>query len=222
MSAPFKPEKLLQTLPLQIADQIGASIVEGSFAPGERLKETVLATAFSVSRATIREALRLLEQRGLVQIQPQRGAQVTRLSATELNDLFEVRASLLATGSRLAAGQCTSAHASQLTAQLARLREAVDDLPDYARNSAQLVDMLMTLSGNEVLLGYTRDFALRIGRYVRLGLTTPERRRDSLATWERLISAVVAHDGARAETEHRGLALRNRQAALEEFSRLEQ
>lgn len=81
------------------------------FRAGGRLRETELAETFEVSRATIREALRLLEQHGLVRIFPQRGAHVTKLSATELNDLFELRASLLGTGSRLAAEYCTPANA---------------------------------------------------------------------------------------------------------------
>jgi len=222
MSSVFKPEKLLQTLPLQISDQIGTSIIEGSFAPGERLKETALAAAFAVSRATIREALRLLEQRGLVQIQPQRGAQVTQLSAKELNDLFEVRASLLATGSRLAALQCAAEQAPALRAHIDALRRNIDDLAAYTKLSAQLVDRLMVMSGNDVLLGYTRDFALRIGRYVRLGLAAPERRRQSLATWARIVDAVIAGDADVAEAQHRALALNNRDAALREFERLEQ
>jgi len=221
MSPAFKPEKLLQTLPLQISDQIGTSIIEGSFAPGERLRETALANAFAVSRATIREALRLLEQRGLVQIQPQRGAQVTQLSTKELNDLFEVRASLLATGSRLAALQCTAEQAAPLQARVDDLRRNIDDLAAYTKLSAQLVDLLMVMSGNEVLLEYTRDFAMRIGRYVRLGLAAPERRRQSLVTWQRVVDAVIARDPDVAEAQHRALALNNRHAALREFERLE-
>ena len=78
---------LVPTLPLQIAERIGTSIVEERFAPGERLKEVELALAFGVSRATVREALRLLEKRGLVSILPQRGARVTELSKKELEEL---------------------------------------------------------------------------------------------------------------------------------------
>ena len=44
------------------------------------------------------------------------------------------------------------------------------------QTSAELVELLMQMSGNEILAGYIRDFALRIGRYVRLGLATLERR----------------------------------------------
>src|SRR5487761_2155829 len=70
--SPFTPATLTPTLPLQIAERIGEAVVDEQFAPGERLKEVDLATAFGVSRATVREALRILENRGLVRILPER------------------------------------------------------------------------------------------------------------------------------------------------------
>lgn len=213
------PKPLLHTLPLQIADQIAASIVEGRFSPGSRLREVEMAEFFNVSRATIREALRHLEQRGLVRIQPQRGAHVTQLSAKELDDLFEVRASLLATGSRLAAERCNDGDAKLLREQLERLRESVEDLDAYTRASGTLVETLVRLSGNDVLASYINDFAQRIGRYVRLSLASEARRKRSLATWARVVTAVTQGDGEAAATHHRKLALDNRSAALEEFQR---
>ena len=51
----------------QVADQLRELIVTGELAPGERLPtETVLAREFGVSRATVREALRLLAAQGLI------------------------------------------------------------------------------------------------------------------------------------------------------------
>ncbi|MBP8294475.1 MAG: GntR family transcriptional regulator [Burkholderiales bacterium] len=218
MSAKFEPHRLLQTLPLQIADQLTASIIDGQFPPGDRLLETELAESCKVSRATIRESLRLLEQRGLVTIQPQRGARVTLLSAKELDDLFEVRASLLATGSRLAAERCSQIAAAELREYLARLKKNVRDPAGYANTSAALVEFLMQMSGNAVLAGYIRDFALRIGRYVRLGLSTQQRRKASIAAWEQIIEAITEGDGPRASAAHRDLALANREAALVQFN----
>lgn len=218
-TSPFAKPQLLQTLPLQIADQIAGSIVNGSFSPGSRLREVELAQYFDVSRATIREALRHLEQRGLVRIQPQRGAHVTQLSAKELDDLYEVRASLLATGSRLAAERCTEAHARILREQMDQLRESVGDLDAYMSASRALVDTLVRLSDNQVLAAYVNDFAQRIGRYVRLSLASEARRKRSLATWARVVTAVIEGDGEAAAAHHQKLALDNRSAALEEFQR---
>ena len=212
-------QNLTHTLPLQVANQIGLRIIEEAFAPGERLKETELAASFAVSRATIREALRILESRGLVTIQPQRGAQVTQLSTKELDDFFEIRAVLLGLGSRRAATSRTAGEAAELQERLRALEAHRDDLDAYVRLSGEMVSFLMHISRSLALTAYIDDFSQRIGRYVRLGLTTPRRRQQSLVVWRKLIKAIVAQDGDLAEAIHRNLALENRQAALAEFSR---
>ena len=87
--------EIYSTLPAQIAVRIGQAIVENEFAPGQKLREVDLAASFGVSRASVREALRMVEREGLVTILPQRGAQVTSLSAQEVQDIFEIRAQLI-------------------------------------------------------------------------------------------------------------------------------
>ena len=56
------------TLPQQIADHLGHRIMNGDYAPGARLKEEELAESYAVSRGPVREAFRLLERRGFVEI----------------------------------------------------------------------------------------------------------------------------------------------------------
>jgi len=216
-TAPFTPASLTPTLPLQIADRIGAAIVEEQFAPGERLKEVELASAFGVSRASVREALRHLESRGLVRILPQRGAQVTLLSRQELENLFEIRAVLLGLAARDAARRATPSTRGALDAQLTKLSAAHEQAGAYARASAAMVEVLAHLSGNEQLAEMIGAFAQRIGRYTRLGLAARERRARSLANWRRLVQAIARNDAARAEEITRRLALENRDAALVEI-----
>ena len=218
-ASPFTPATLTPTLPLQIADRIGEAIVEEQFAPGERLKEVDLATAFGVSRATIREALRILENRGLVQILPQRGAQVTQLSRVELENLFEIRAVLLGLAARHAARNYEAAEQATLRARITALSQAKDDANAYARASAELVECVARLSKNDQLAEMIAGFAQRIGRYTRLGLASRERRTHSLANWRRLVEAVAAKNQQAAEDINRRLALENRNAALVEIER---
>jgi len=219
MSALFSPAHLTPTLPLQIAERIGASIVEEHFAPGERLKEAELALSFGVSRATIREALRLLEKRGLVSILPQRGARVTELSPKELEDLFEIRAALLGVASRRVADRTDDAGLKEVRAGLKQLEAAIASATEYARASTALVAAITRLSGNRQIEDYIAQAALRFRRYARLGLASRERRDESLATWRKLARAIAAHDGDAAETTHRKLALTNLAAGLAEIKR---
>jgi DNA-binding GntR family transcriptional regulator len=158
----FTPATLTPTLPLQIADRIGEAIVDEQFAPGGRLKEVELAGAFGVSRTTLREALRILESRGLVRILPQRGAQVTQLSRAELENLFEIRAVLLGLAARDAARNYQAADHAPLKARLAALGAARDDARAYARASAELVACVARLSRNDQLAEMIAGFAQRI------------------------------------------------------------
>ena len=221
MDSRFVAAGILPTLPLQIAERIGTGIVEEQFAPGERLKEVELALQFGVSRATIREALRLLEQRGLVSILPQRGARVTELSRKELEDLFEMRAALLGVASRRVAERADAAGLREVRAGLKALEAAVGDASAYARASAAMVETITRVSQNAQIEQFIAELAQRFGRYARLGLATRERREQSLATWRKLVRAIAAKDGDLAESVHRALAFTNLAAGLEEIERRE-
>jgi DNA-binding GntR family transcriptional regulator len=221
MQSTFSPASLTPTLPLQIADRIGVAIVEEKFVPGERLKEVDLAAAFGVSRASVREALRILENRGLVRILPQRGAQVTLLSLSELESLFEIRAVLLGLASRHAARHFVASCRKALDSRLRALAAARADPRAYARASAALVATIAELSRNAQLAQLLEGFAQRIGRYTILGLASQTRRDRSLANWKKALQAIRANDEEIAEHIHRRLALENRDAAMLELHRRE-
>ena len=74
--------------------QLRDEILSGALEPGERLIEEQIRQRFSISRAPLREALRLLAQQGLVEHLPRRGARVATWSEEDIRQLFEVRAVL--------------------------------------------------------------------------------------------------------------------------------
>ena len=84
-----------------LADALRSRILSGDLAPGTPLREEALSTAYDVSRHTLRAALRALAGEGLIRIVPNRGASVTRLAATDLVPLFELRAALEVEACRL-------------------------------------------------------------------------------------------------------------------------
>ena len=90
--------KLRQPSRLRLVDGVVHSledaILAGRMRPGERLIETKLCDELGVSRTTLREALLMLERRGLVRSEPRRGTFVTRLSREEAMDLCATRAIL--------------------------------------------------------------------------------------------------------------------------------
>jgi len=75
-------------------DALRAAILDGQLPPGQRLKEIPLADQLGISRGPIREALRLLERDGLVELIPNRGALVPEVKALDVLEVYALRASL--------------------------------------------------------------------------------------------------------------------------------
>jgi DNA-binding GntR family transcriptional regulator len=74
-----------------VVARLREAILQGHFAPGERLREEQLANALGVSRGPVREALGQLERQGLVVINRNRGAVVAQLSSEDLEELYTLR-----------------------------------------------------------------------------------------------------------------------------------
>ncbi|SFS18470.1 DNA-binding transcriptional regulator, GntR family [Agrococcus baldri] len=77
-----------------LADALRAQIIDGAFAPGERLSETALAERLDVSRNTLREAFRVLAQVGLVEHIPHRGVSVASPTTADVVDIYRARRQL--------------------------------------------------------------------------------------------------------------------------------
>lgn len=76
---------------LRIADGLRRAILAGEFAPGERMRQEVIATQFGASRLPVREALRILQSDGLVTLVANSGAWVSQLDVRECAESYEIR-----------------------------------------------------------------------------------------------------------------------------------
>lgn len=206
--------RLHRTIPLQIADALALDIIKERYAPGARLNEVQIAAKWGVSRSPLREALRILEQRRLVVITPQRGARVTALSLEEVEQLFEIRAVLVGLAAKRAASNIQPAAALRLDALLAGLERALNSAERYEQASSAATIEIAGMGGSPPLTEMIVSFAHRIGRYARIGLASRARRMASIANWRRLVEAIQAGDADGAETINRRLALENRDEAL--------
>jgi len=97
-----------RTLREAAADEIREMIHRGELQPGERLLEDRLAEQLGVSRNPIREAIRILEHTGLVEVTPRRGAHVALLDPEQVVDLLELRSVLESFAAQLAAKRGTA------------------------------------------------------------------------------------------------------------------
>ncbi|OBC11478.1 GntR family transcriptional regulator [Gordonia sp. 852002-50816_SCH5313054-c] len=84
---PDLPESLVDVAGRRIRD----AILSGALTPGQKIVEETLCADLGISRAPVREALRLLAQQGLVEHQPRRGTRVAEWSPRDILQLFELR-----------------------------------------------------------------------------------------------------------------------------------
>ncbi len=210
---------LTLSLPEQIAARLSERIVSGAYAPGQRILEQVVAAEFEVSRGPVREALRLLEKEGLVMILPRRGAQVTNPTIEEVNEIFDIRAMLNGLRDRLIAESPRRESLLPLIEEdIARLVQAAE-LPgtgdDYIEIVTRLNRLLTQVAGNHRLQTILGSLAVQTVRYTRLGLSSRERRLQSVRHWQGLLQAIRAGDGDAAERTARQRVLDSRDAAVE-------
>src|SRR5512136_1735553 len=90
------------TLATAAAKNVRDRILRGELLPGEALHQVELSNTLHISRGTLREAIRLLQSEGLVDIFPHRGAFVARLTSERVTEIYTLRALLESYAVRLA------------------------------------------------------------------------------------------------------------------------
>lgn len=214
---------LTLSLSEQIATRLAERITAGNYAPGRRVLEQEVSAEFGVSRGPVREALRLLEKEGLVTILPRRGAQVTQLSIAEVREIFDIRAALNGLRDRQIAesairGEILPALEHGVE-QLARLAPAPADADEYVETVFELNRLLNDSTPNRRLRAILASLAQQTLRYSRLGLSSPQRRQQSVGNWRRLVKAVREGDGLEAQRAAERRVTDSRDAAIKELEK---
>jgi DNA-binding GntR family transcriptional regulator len=193
---------LLKTRKDLVAEAIRASILRGTFKPGEKIDQQDIADDLEVSRSPVREAMRTLDAEGLITLIPNRGAIVTERSLRELEELYFTR--------RLLEGAAIERSAPNMDdrtiATLADIVETADDTDD-AEELLQLNNdfHMATFSAyrQPILLNYTQQLRNMVAPYNRLYLDQAGNKQQAWADHRRIFTACVERDGnaARAATE---------------------
>lgn len=143
----------------EIKDRIVERILDGTYGPGDRIKESLLAAEFGVSQAPVREALRDLEAMRFIESQPHKGARVREVTVEELGQIYPVRAALEEVAGREAATRMTEDQLGALAEELAGMRRAAesDDLHALLIHDTRFHEIIVEASGNQVLLDVWRS-----------------------------------------------------------------
>jgi DNA-binding GntR family transcriptional regulator len=175
-------------------ERLRQDIIEGELAPGRPLVEAALAARYRVSRTPVREALRRLEQDGLVE-RVDRTMRVRLHSAEEILELYEVRTILETAAVRAAAERRTEFDVARLERLLGRME--APDLPRDRRAplNRDFHSALWRAGHNGVLVDTLERLYVHSLRYLHTTLTGQERWEASLRQHREILDAIAGGDG---------------------------
>lgn len=151
------------TLRERALDALRSAITSGRYRPGDHLNEVELASHLGVSRGTVREALRHLQQEGLATIGNRNMLRVNSLSPREIRELFRVRAALEGLAvTEIIASPNREAAVATLRAALDQLVAAGSDFGARLEADLGFHLLLCRLSGNSMLVEAWRALEGRI------------------------------------------------------------
>jgi DNA-binding GntR family transcriptional regulator len=175
------------------------AILTGELKPRERLVEQELAERLGMSRTPIREALRRLEERGLVRILPHRGAVVADISPVDVENVYAVRCHLESLAARLAAERITSGVIAQvidLEAAQSGLR-ASRDVRALMQANDSFHDTIYGAAENSCLVEVIQQLRRQVHPVRFNAWSKPDRIAWSLAEHREMVDVLRRRDGAR-------------------------
>jgi DNA-binding GntR family transcriptional regulator len=157
----------MTTIASQIQKSLTSKIVKGELRPGSKLDEKMLATEFGVSRTPIREALRELSARGLIDLVPRRGGIVAQISIDQLADMLDAECELEALCARLASQRMSAVEKGSLLECHARAKALTRDRDEarYLAVNQTFHEMICSGAHNATLAGMTRDLRDRLSAF---------------------------------------------------------
>jgi DNA-binding GntR family transcriptional regulator len=202
-----------------IFEALRKRIGQQQIAPGAKLRETDLAQEFGVSRARVRDALAALEQRGLVERMPNRGAVVTRLDLSQVFQIYELREVLEGLAARLATEKAPHATWKEDLARFrGPLKELVDrgELQEYIQHYEALRRKIIEAAGNPVLAEMLDIIFEKTQVLIRRIIILPGRAEIGRTQHVAMLQAMSRGDAEEAETIRRN-GLRSARMALEKY-----
>ena len=187
--------------PIELTQRLKDAILNGEFAPHQRLIEADLSERYDASRASVRTALLNLPSEGLVERVPNRGARIRAISVDEAVEIVEVRIGLETLCARKAAENLTQPDAEKLR----RLRSDIEDavksgnLVEYARLNQELDRRIRELSHHTTATQLLERLRAQSARHQFRLAFHPGRAGQSAPEHIAIIDAVLARDPDAAE-----------------------
>ncbi|UTW11605.1 GntR family transcriptional regulator [Marinobacterium rhizophilum] len=180
----------------EVADSLRELIRQGDLAPGCKIPEAELCLQLQVSRTPLREAIKLLAAEGWIDLLLNRGARVSRVSARETRDLFEVLVFLERQLGDILAAKLSAQGLKQLEQTHRRLQRLHQKRRrrEYSQLNQQFHHSLAQLTGNRILASTYQDLMRRASRARYLANLSTSRWDESMEEHEAIMQALRSQD----------------------------
>ncbi len=167
-------QDLVQGFPQVVADRIEDAIMTGQFKPGEHLSQDRLARAFGVSRIPMRDALTILDAKGLVALDYRRRAIVRTVTPELLRETYSIRMLLEPYAARLAIEQMSPPERESVLRSCDAM-DAIADDPKRGRLARQaFYKLFYSCAGSELLVDMIMKLRRMVERYHVINLINPD------------------------------------------------
>ena len=169
-------------------------IVSGKYPPKTRLKEEELAQKFEVSRTPIRLTLRQLEQDGLVEIMPKRGARVVGFTVDDVEEVYDIRKSLEIQALKTSASHLNIQGLIDIRAKIKDISRTNNDPKQHEEIDARVHNYFIQASGKRRLVSILGQMFRLIQHFRKLGFTDPDLQVFAADAHLALIDAICLRD----------------------------
>ena len=183
-----------------VFSQIEEAILNGKLASGDLLTENKLCEMLSVSRTPVREALKRLQQEGLIE-ETGKGAVVIGITERDLDDVYEVRLRIEGLATALCADCITDEQLRNLEETIA-LQEFYTDRGqvDSIKNlDSRFHELIYSYCESRILSSLLSDLHRKVQRFRRASVEDPTRAAAAMSEHREILNALRAHDRALAE-----------------------
>lgn len=188
-----------QSLHRELVERIRPLFISGQLVPGEKVPERELCSKFDVSRTPMREALKVLAADGLVRLEPNRGAWVTKITTSEVQEVFPILGALEALSGELACQFITDAEIQAVREMHENMLQSYRnrDLPSYFKTNQNIHHAILLAARNDTLINYCETLSTRMQRARYLANMTDARWAAAVSEHEQIIQTLEARDGQR-------------------------
>lgn len=185
----------------RVFSAIREAILDGSYQPGDILRESSIASELGVSRTPVREAIRQLELEGLVQSIPNKETFVAGITDEDVEDIYLIRSRLEGLAARKAAMKITEEELRQMEEILALTAFYVEknEFNQLKELDHKFHDIIYKATHSKTLNHMLSDFHQYVQKARKASISTPGRAKESWKEHEAIYLALKERNGERAE-----------------------